>query len=184
MTPAPARSGRKYQATDPKRVWDKLRDCKDILREMATHQDEKDTDKLMRSLGIFLSEFRTTANRVTGVMKTQYGEVAGRNLWTQLQSHAEIAFLIDRANCETHGDGAVVLPRFRIEGPLPMRERWPSNLSAARFRTERYPPKWPTAPRVIKKPNDWRFHERPENIVALCRCALLELQNLIGQALG
>ena len=110
MTPAPAKSGRKYQATDPKRVWDKLRDCKQILREMATHQDEKDTDKLMRSLSAFLWEFRTTANRLTGVLKTQHGEVAGEKLWTQLKSHAEIGFLIDRANCETHGDGAVVWP--------------------------------------------------------------------------
>src|SRR5258706_3546680 len=174
----------KYEATDPKRVWDKFRDCEHILGEMRVHEEARDTDKLMRSLSAFLSEFRTTTNRLIGVVKNQLGTEASDKLWAQIKAHSEISFLIDRANEEIHGNGALVWPRFRIDGPLPMRERWPSNLSVARWRTERLTPKWPTAPRVIKKVNDWRFQQRPENIVALCGYALLELENLIRQALG
>jgi hypothetical protein len=174
----------KYEATDPKRVWDKFRDCQQILCEMRGHEEAKDTDKLMRSLSAFLSEFRTTTNRLIGVVKNQHGEMAGTKLWKQIKTHSEIRFLIDRANEEIHGDGALVWPRFRIDVPLPMRERWPSKLSVARWRTERWTPKWPTAPRVVKEVNDWRFQQRPENIVALCGHALLELENLIRQALA
>jgi len=185
MSPATQKK-REYEATDPKRVWDKLRDCNEILREMAKHQDEKDTDRLMRSLSALLSEFRTTANRLTGVVKTQQGEVAKAKLWTQLKAHPEIGFLIDRANCETHGDGAVVWPRYRMDIPCPVPERWSSNLSAprlgSRFHSNRS--KWPVPPRLtVTEVKDWRFQQRSENIVALCSYALNELENIIRQAL-
>ncbi len=183
MSPAATQKKREYEATDPKRVWDKLRDCNEILREMAKHQDEKDTDRLMRSLSAFLSEFRTTANRLIGVVKNQKGAAAKAKLWTQLKAHPEIGFLIDRANCETHGDGAVVWPRYRVDIPLPVPERWQSNRSVSRFGS-RFRSKWPVPPRMtVTEVKDWRFQQRPENIVALCSYALIELENMIRQAL-
>jgi hypothetical protein len=118
-----------------------------------------------------------------GVVKNQHGKMAGDKLRNQLKSHSKIGFLIDRANEEIHGNGALVWPRFRIDVPLPLRERWPSNLSVARWRTNRWPAKWQKAPRVVREVNDWRFQPRPENIVALCGYALLEMDNLIRQVL-
>ncbi len=36
---------------------------------------------------------------------------------------------------------------------------------------------------TVTEVKDWRFQQRPENIVALCSYALIELENMIRQAL-
>lgn len=186
MPTVAAKPRQKYQATDPKRVRDKLRDCREILQEMAAHQDEKDTERLMRSLSAFLAEFRTTANRLIGVVKTQQNEAAGEKIFKQLRTHPEIGFLIDQANCETHGDGAVVWPRYRIITPGADPQRWASNLNGSRFssRFRSYRSRWPVPPRMtVTEVKDWRFQQHPENIVVLCSYALMELERIIRQTI-
>ena len=169
-----------YEAKNPKSVWDKFRECQRVLQDMTAHEQAHDTERLMSSLSAFLSAFRTTAYRLRGVVGSQQGEPVGENLWTQLRSHSEIGFLIDRANCEIHGDGAVVLPRYRMNIPDPIPGRWHSRYVG------RYVSRWPSRWRsnyVVTEVKDWRFQERAENLIGLCAYALREMENFIQQTL-
>jgi hypothetical protein len=173
-----------YRASNPKAVRDKLRECEFFLKLIAEYREKLDDgnfqrlpDELLFCLSAFLNSFRTTAYRLIGVVRHTHGPDAGRKLRDRLIAHADVGFLKDLSDLETHGDGAVVWARFKLQVPYTDPERWqPRYVRPARLQS-----RWRRS--AVVQVVDWRFDRRPDNIVDLCTRALTEMQKFIGQAL-
>ena len=103
-----------YRATDPRRVLDKLAEGRKRWEEMARLERSGQTEEFVHSLSAFLECFRTTANRLYGVVETESGYQTMKAVESQLNSRPQIGYLIDRAISESHGDGPVIWKRFNI----------------------------------------------------------------------
>jgi len=95
-------------------VLDKLAEGRKRWEEMARLERSGQTEEFVHSLSAFLECFRTTANRLYGVVETESGYQTMKAVESQLNSHPQIGYLIDRAISESHGDGPVIWKRFNI----------------------------------------------------------------------
>jgi hypothetical protein len=166
-----------YRATNPQRVFDKLLECRKRWDEMAQFERSGQTEQFLHSLSAFLECFRTTANRLYGVVETQSGYQTMKALESQLNSHPQIGYLIDRAISESHGDGPVIWKRYNIVISETM-QKYPPRLSPrfgdatrwVRFRS-RFEP---TTVQTQTVGTDWQFAGNSASLVELCRIALDE----------
>lgn len=158
-------------ATNPERVWDKVRECRFFLIQMAEHEKAKETDKFLYCLSAFLSAFRTIAFRLYGVVQRRFDGAAKHALKNRLHSHAEISFLIERTNVELHEDGVLVFERFTVHGV----DHFPRETGrfSGRFRA-RFGPRLGI---VIHPAEGWQFAENPMNLVELCRDGLEAMES-------
>jgi hypothetical protein len=174
-----------YRATDPRRVLDKLVEGRKRWEEMARLERSGQTEEFVHSLSAFLECFRTTANRLYGVVETQSGYQTMKAVESQLNSHPQIGYLIDRAISESHGDGPVIWKRFNISVSETM-QKYPSRLSSrfgdatrwVRFRS-RFEPATVQTQTVVG--TDWQFAGNSASLVELCRVALDEIETLVKQ---
>jgi hypothetical protein len=162
-----------YRATDPRRVFDKLAEGRKRWEEMARLERSGQTEEFVHSLSAFLECFRTTANRLYGVVETESGYQTMKAVESQLNSHAQIGYLIDRAISESHGDGPVIWKRFNISVSETM-QKYPSRLSS-RFGE----PATVQTQTVVG--TDWQFAGNSASLVELCRVALDEIETLVKQ---
>jgi hypothetical protein len=177
-----------YEATEPQRVTEKFEECRFRLVEMADCERALDTVKFFYALSAFLSAFRTTAYRLIGVTRSRKGPQAGRELRDKMLAHPDIKFLKDMSDLETHGNGAVVWQRYKVNvgsvtcGRWTRRDdRWSTRYNRSRFESRfEYPPVVSTTVQAV----DWQFANRPENLIALCHDALSALEDLIRQSLA
>jgi len=174
-----------YRATDPRRVLDKLAEGRKRWEEMARLERSGQTKEFVHSLSAFLECFRTTANRLYGVVETESGYQTMKAVESQLNSRPQIGYLIDRAISESHGDGPVIWKRFNISVSETM-QKYPSRLSSrfgdatrwVRFRS-RFEPATVQTQTVVG--TDWQFAGNSASLVELCRVALDEIETLVKQ---
>jgi hypothetical protein len=174
-----------YEATEPQRVTDKFEECRYRLVEMANYEQALDAQKFMYALSGFLYAFRTTAYRLIGVVRTRRGPQAGRDLWNKLLAHNGIAFLKDRSDLETHGNGPVLWQRYKVNVSSSNCSRWdrkPDRL-ADRYNRSRFQSPSVDVERRIQAVG-WQFANRPENLIPLCFDALTALEEFIRQSLA
>lgn len=166
-----------YEATEPRRVMDKFEECRYRLVEMAECERTLDTVKFTYALSGFLYAFRTTAYRLIGVVRKKKGPQAARDLRNELLAHQGIAFLKDRSDLETHGDGPVIWQRYSVNVSSSMCSRWERKPDrfAGRYTHSRFESPQMDVRRSIQAV-DWQFANRPENLIALCRDALAALE--------
>src|SRR5258708_8627018 len=169
-----------YQkAKNPDRIVDKIYECRYFLSLMADHEEKLDTEKFLFCLSAFLSAFRTAAFRLYGVTEHRLGKPASRALQTQVRSHSEIGFLLDRTNVEVHQDGVVVHQLYRKELIAEASSRWGP-------RTVGEPSRWRSLNRsrygeavMARRAAGWQFAGNPKNLIELCKDALEAMQGFI-----
>jgi hypothetical protein len=174
-----------YQkAKNPDRIVDKIYECRYFLALMGDHEEKLDTEKFLYSLSAFLSAFRTAAFRLYGVTEHKLGKPASRVLQTQLRSHPEIGFLLNRTNTEVHEDGVVVHQLYTKEVIAEASSRWGP-------RTVGEPSRWRSLNRsrygeavVARRAAGWQFAGNPKNLIELCRDALEAMQGFIVPVLA
>jgi hypothetical protein len=124
------------------------------------------------NLSAFLASFRTSADRLTGAALA----TKGVSVSAQLKS-PNIVLLRNRANCELHGDGALVWPRYKV------------NLSSSpggRFYRDRsrWASRWQSRwrPRSLDHIETqllgWQFDGNTRDLVELCEESLCELETI------
>jgi hypothetical protein len=171
-------------ARTPERVFDKVRECRYYLVQIAEFERVLDTEKFLFSLSAFLSAFRTTAYRLYGVVEFRDGKSAKQNLKARLHSTPSIEFLLSKGITETHGDGAVVFHRYTVSTAASPGYRPASRWERCEDRwRSRFESRWPM-PNVKVSPVDWQFQGSSENLVALCHDALTELESIARVSLG
>ncbi len=157
-----------YKATNPQRVFDKVRECQYFLVLMADHERVLDTEKFLFCLSAFLSAFRSAIFRTYGVIESRCGGAACRALKNSLRN-TNIGFLKDATDLEVHGDGVTVRQRYTVHTiavPDSVPERWRSKFGESGFGSRfgsRYR-KVPAVPRAMAGSSqavDWQFEERP-----------------------
>lgn len=177
-----------YIATNPQRIFDKARECRYFLSEMSEHERAGDTDKFMFSLSAFLKSFRSIAYRFYGVTEKQSDREQMKALEKQLNDHPQIGFLIDRANLEVHGDGAVIWKRFNISVPDDMQQKYPPRFQSRfgdptrwmpRFRF-RFEPAAVQTQTVVG--SDWLFAGNSHGLLELCRNGLDQIEELVKKS--
>jgi hypothetical protein len=172
-----------YRATDPRRVFEKLKECRKRWEELAELERSEQTEEFLHSLSAFLDCFRAIANRLYGVVENQSDYKTMKALESQLNSHPQIGYLIDRAILESHGDGAVIWRRYNISISETM-QKFPSRLSSrfgdatrwVRFRS-RFEPASVQTQTVVG--TDWHFAGNSANLLELCRIGLDEMDELV-----
>jgi len=174
-----------YTATNPQRILDKARECRYFLNEMSEHEKAGDTDKFMFSLSAFLKSFRSIAYRLYGVTENQSDRDQMKALEKRLNDHPHIGFLIDRANLEVHGDGAVIWKRFNISVSDDMQQKWPPRLRSRFGDATRWMPRFRSRfePATVRTQtvagSDWQFAGNAEGLLELCRNGLDEIEELV-----
>jgi hypothetical protein len=171
-------------ATNPDRVFDKVRECRFFLEQMANYEKAQDIDKFLFCVSAFLSAFRTVAYRLFGVTQNRKGRPASLALQDQLHTHAEIGFLIQRAIVEIHSDGVMVYPRLTVHVTASIPDRWKSkwvpdtNKWQSRF-TSRYGDVV-----GVRRAPGWQFGGNPKNLIELCSDALNAMEECARQSLA
>jgi len=167
-------------------VLDKLTEGRKRWEEIARLERSGQTEEFVHSLSAFLECFRTIANRLYGVVETQSGCQTMKALESQLNSHPQIGYLIDRAISESHGDGPVIWKRYNVAVSEDMQQKYPPRLQS-RFGD---PTRWSRRqsrfePAIIRTQTvvgtDWRFAGNSTSLVELCRVALDEIETLVKQ---
>jgi hypothetical protein len=178
-----------YRARNPQRVLDKARECRYFLDEVAEHENAGSIDKFMYSLSAFLKSFRSIAYRLYGVTENQSSHDEMKALESQLNAHWRVGFLIDQANLEVHGDGAVIWRRFNVSVSDDIQERWPSRWSS-RFRGgDRWPSRLisrfrpPVRTQAIVEA-DWQFAGKSSSLLDLCGNGLEDIESLVRQKIA
>jgi hypothetical protein len=171
-------------ARTPECVFDKVRECRYYLVQIAEFERVLDTEKFLFSLSAFLSAFRTTAYRLYGVVEFRKGKCAKQSVKGRLHSTPSIEFLLSRGITETHGDGAVVFQRYVVSAANSSGQRPASRWERGgdRWRS-RFESRWPM-PNVKVSQVDWQFQGSSENLVALCHDALTELESIVRDSVG
>ena len=174
-----------YEATEPQRVMDKFEECRYRLVEMADCERTLDAVKFTYALSGFLYAFRTTVYRLIGVVRKKKGPQAARDLRNKLFAHQGIAFLKDRSDLETHGDGPVIWQRYLVNVSSSMCSRWERKADrfADRYSHSRFESPQTDVTRRIQAV-DWQFANRPGNLIALCHDALAALEDFFRQSLA
>jgi hypothetical protein len=106
-------------------VLDKLAEGRKRWEEMARLERSGQTEEFVHSLSAFLECFRATANRLYGVVETESGYQTMKAVESQLNSHPQIGYLIDRAISESQRRRACDLEtlqylRFRDHAKIPV----------------------------------------------------------------
>lgn len=167
-----------YIATNPDRIFDKCRECRFFLVQLAEHELEMDIEKFLYCLSAFLSAFRTAIYRSLGVVRTLHGKPVSETFRESLYKNADIKFLKETTDLEVHGDGARVWQNYRVSliHPVPHRwqternGRWESPLNRDRFKS--------TMARgfgdggFLREPAGWRFDGHPKNLIECCHDTL------------
>ena len=175
-----------YEATEPQRVLEKFVESRQRLVEMADHEQALDPQKFLYALSGFLYAFRTTAYRLLGVVRTRKGQQAGRDLWNKMLANTSIAFLKDRSDLETHGNGPVIWKHYTLNISDSMHSRWNREDGPwpNRYNHSRFESRWGSVGASIQSA-EWRFADRQsENLVALCHDALAALEEFIRESLA
>jgi hypothetical protein len=170
-------------AKNPDRVFDKARECRFFLVQMAEYEKVLDIEKFLYCLSAFLSAFRTTAYRLYGVTENRKGKSASHALQNQLHTHTEIGFLIQRSNVEVHEDGVLVHQRFTVHVTASIPDRWKSNWAPD---TDRWPNRFTSRfgdVVGIRRALGWQFAGNPKNLIELCHDALNAMEEYARQAL-
>jgi hypothetical protein len=177
-----------YTATNPQRILDKARECRYFLSEMSEHERAGDTDKFIFSLSAFLKSFRSIAYRLYGITENQSDRDQMKALEKQLNDHPQIGFLIDRANLEVHGDGAVIWKRFNISVSDDMQQKYPPRLQSRFGGPTRWMPRFRsrfepvTVPTQTVAGSDWQFAGNSGGLLDLCRNGLDEIEELVKKS--
>ncbi len=174
-----------YEATEPQRVLEKFEESRQRLIEMADHEQALDPQKFLYALSGFLYAFRTTAYRLIGVVRTRKGQQAGRDLWNKILANPSIAFLKDRSDLETHGNGPVIWKHYTLNISDSMHSRWhrEDDPWPNRYNHSRFESRWGSIGTSVQAA-EWRFADRQsENIIALCYDALAALEEFIRECL-
>jgi hypothetical protein len=172
---------------EPRRVFDKLAEGRKRWEEMSGLERSGQTEEFIHALSAFLECFRTIANRLYGVVETQSGYQAMKALESQLNSHPQIGYVIDRAILESHGDGPVIWRRFNVAVSESL-QKYPARLQS-RFgeptrwyrRQSRFEP--PTVGTRAVVSTDWQFAGNSASLLEMCRIALDEIETLVKQNL-
>ncbi|HKV24659.1 MAG TPA: hypothetical protein VJN93_08725 [Candidatus Acidoferrum sp.] len=177
-----------YAATNPQRVLDKVRECRYFLAEMSAHESAEETDRFWFSLSAFLKSFRSIAYRMYGVTETQTDRDQMKALERQLNAHPRIGFLIDSANLEVHGDGAVIWKRYNISIPESMQKHRP-RLSprfgdATRWKRLASPFEPVAVQTQMVVGTDWQFAGNSASLLELCHIALDEIKDLVIKSIS
>jgi hypothetical protein len=169
-------------AKSPDRVFDKARECRFFLVQMAEYERALDIEKFLYCLSGFLSAFRTITYRLYGVTENRKGKPASRALQNELHSHPEIGFLIQRSNVEVHSDGIVVHQKFTVHVSASIPDRWKSSWAPD---TDRWPDRFaPSNDSVeIRRAIGWQFVGNPKNLIELCFDALNAMEEYARQAM-
>ena len=171
-------------AKNPDRVFDKVRECRFFLEQMAMHDGAHDIDKFLYSLSAFLSAFRTVAYRLYGVTENRKGKSASRAVQDQLHTHAEIGFLIQRSNVEAHEDGVLVYPRFTVRVTASIPNRWKSKWAPNTSKWQsRFTSRYDDVVGVRRAPG-WQFAGNPKNVADLCSDALTSMEECARSSLS
>jgi hypothetical protein len=171
-------------AKNPDRVFDKVRECRFFLEQMANYETAQDIDKFLYCLSAFLSAFRTVAYRLYGVTENRKGNPASLTLQNQLHTHAEIGFLIQRSNVEAHEDSVVVHKRFTVHVTASIPDRWKSKWAPDTNKWQsRFSSRDGDVVGVRRAPG-WQFAGNPKNLIELCHDALNAMEECARQALA
>jgi hypothetical protein len=176
-----------HTASDPKRVLDKLQECRRALAKMEQIDRDGSEEDFLDALAHFLESFRTVSQRLYGVVKNQSGEPRMKALKAQLNAHPRVGFIIDRAILETNGDGATIWRRFNVSVSEDMQGRWPARWESAwGVHTERWPSRFqsrfePTVRTHAIVGKDWEFAERSASLLEFCRNGLDDLEAFVRQ---
>ena len=183
---------KKYKATDPKHVFSKLDECKFFLQLMAENRQRIDTEKqerlpveFLHYVSAYLSSFRCVAYRLIGVVRHR-NLLDGRRVRDELHSYNDIEFVRDISDLEMHGDGVVIWPRYRVELPKIIPERWvrKDERYRGRYNRDRFGRADVAEQGIVKQVVDWRFANRPDNLVDICSRAFVELEEFVQKELG
>lgn len=180
-----------YKATNPDRIFDKVRESQYFLVLMVDHEKALDTEKFLFCLSAFLSAFRTAIFRLYGVIEYQHGQAARKALKNSVENTTDVSFLKNATDLEVHGDGVIVRQRYSVDN-MPVAASVSGRLRS-KFDMNRFGPsfesryhKAPRAPQAVigsSQPVDWQFEERPGNLIALCHDALNQLEEIVKQAI-
>ena len=175
-----------YEATEPQRALEKFEESRQRLIEMADHEQALNPQKFLYALSGFLYAFRTTAYRLIGVARTRKGAQAGRDLRNKMLANPTIAFLKDRSDLETHGNGPVIWKHYTVNVSSSMHSRWDREDDPwpNRYNHSRFESRWGSI-RTNVHAAEWRFADRQsENLIALCYDALAALEEFIRESLA
>jgi hypothetical protein len=176
---------RRYTATNPDRVTEKVRECRFFALQMAEYEKAKDIEKFIYCLSAFLCAFRTIVGRLIGVVETVSGKESKKKLWSRLQSERDIWFLKDVTDLEVHGDGPTVWPKYTVHVLSSVRESHyrgrPRQRFASRFEGRFHPRV--ESQHVDVQIENWQFEGHPKNLIELCRDSLGELEAIVRKEL-
>lgn len=167
------------RATNPERVSDKVSECRFFLAQMAIYEAALDTEKFLYCLSAFLNSFRTITFRLYRVVKNKSGKNAVQNFQRQLQSHADVGFVMSQRDVEVHEDGAVVFQRFTVHPADP------TSQVEGRF-ASRFISRWGWREGqgiVIRRAAGWQFEGNSKNLIELCHDAVEGIEAFIRQVL-
>ena len=168
-------------ATKPEGVFEKVRESRHFLAQVANHENDPTPGEFLTSLSAFLSAFRTIGNRLCGVVRHKHGKAKAQWLNGQLKNHPEIGFLIEQRDIEVHGNGATVFPRFAIH-PAPLASQL-RNKYNDRY-ADRFASRFAPAGVGIRFIGGWQFAGNPKNLIELGHDALDAMEVVIRQALA
>jgi hypothetical protein len=179
-----------YKATNPQRIFDEAKECRYFLNRMTDHEKARTTDEFMFCLGAFLKSFRSIAYRLYGVVEIQRGYGQMKALENQLKTHPRIGVLIDRANLEVHGDGAVIWKRYNVSISDDMQQKHQPRLRSRFGDPLRWMPRLQSRfqPATVRMQTvvatDWQFAGNPTSLIELCRNGLDEIEMFVNQSIS
>lgn len=167
-----------YRASRPEGVAEKIAECRFFLTRMKEYEAAKNVQDFLYCLSAFLSAFRATIYRASGVLHALYGDNAKQNMWTQLKASKDIWFLKDATDLEVHGDGARmwqvnVVNRFTSRWDPSRRSRFVGRLEG-RFRM---------GPSLGVGSSYIQFEDHPTGVIELCHACLDRLEGIATKPL-
>lgn len=98
-----------YEATEPERIPEKVRECHFFLDLMASSESGANVnEEFLFYYSAFLCGFRTLAYRLGGVIKKREGSSGAKAFWHELDDDRDIAFVTRARDLEVHGNGFTV----------------------------------------------------------------------------
>jgi|SRR6266481_2423221 len=175
-----------YEATNPKQVFEKARECRYYLNQMVEHERAGDADKFVFSVSAYLESFRCVWDRLYGVTEHRLGSASAKALSARLKSNPQISFLRELANAELHGDGAVIWPRYVARVTYEPQGSWPSRWSSRWDQADRWRSRFESRSQQRTSRTEfvrdyWQFEGNYMNLLELCRNGLDEIDILVKQ---
>lgn len=164
-----------YRASKPEGVTEKLAECRFFLARMEDYERERNIESFLYCLSAFLSAFRATIYRTTGVVCAIHGERARQNLRSKFKSSHNIWFLKDATDLEVHGDG----PRmWQVNLTNRFTSRWD------RSQRSRLIGRFKSSPGPVPGSSYIQFEDYPTSVLKLCRISVDELETMAKGALN